>query len=907
MADFLITGSSGGSIPVFTGATESTNGTSGLVPAPLAGQQGLFLEGNGTWATPPGGGNVTGAVSSTNDAIVRWNGTSGTLIQNSLVIIDDSGNVTGIAALTATQVNAGTVNNTSADLALTTTTSGNITLAPASGGIVQLSGITYPTAGGTSGQVLTSNGSGVLSLQTIPTQQAYSTVDNQGTPLTQRSVLNFTGAAVTAVDNSGATRTDVTFASNLNTIAGFTPTSGYTIVGNGAAYTSAAGDNVAINYSPTHYSATASTVDGNLQGIDNALGTISGAAITALTGDVVATGPGSVSATIQSNVVTNAKLAQMPTDTIKGNNTGVTANAADLTGTQVTALLTPFVGDSGSGGTKGIVPAPGANTYLSGDYLNAGGTWSYVDQSKTRYADFSLVTQGPVPAGSPGTIKYESTTIFTSIVTGKNYAIGVGFIGSPTLTIWDISDQTAPTITGTFVAAGGGAYNCTIGVVSGVQYAFVGYNSGSHFVVVNLTNLAAPTQTSSTVITGSPGSIYGVSFLNGYVYCATQSAGLVVMDVGGGTGSPAVPVQTYTQGSPVKSFGVVAIGTNVYTTQFSTASPFTIRQIISWTLTGLGTPAVPSLIQSLQVTAAGEALGLSISGNTAFVTTAATGAYNINLVDITTPSAMTNLSQINSTNNFNSAFFAVANGNYLYVPSGSNATYGGAVDAYDITIRTTPIHIAQVTTGDPTSVFGGIALSGGYIFCADYGIVASNNGYLDVFTQIDAVAIIGEMHSSTAYILSLTPNTALVSSASDEVISSVTTATELSYVHGVTSSIQAQINAINAGQLIWNVITTNTAIAKDNGYFTNSGSQVTVTLPSTAAVGDTFSVSNIASGGFLVAQNAGQLIQFGDVTTTTGTGGSLASTHLGDTVTLVCAVANTKFVGISSMGNLIVV
>jgi hypothetical protein len=569
-----------------------------------------------------------------------------------------------------------------------------------------------------------------------------------------------------------------------------------------------------------------------------------------------------------------------------------------------TLNLQIFVGDSGSGGTSGLVPAPPANSNLAGDFLSAGGSFTYVDQSKNINPNFSLVTQGPVPSGSPGTIKYESTTIFTSIVTGKTYAIGVGFLGSPTLTIWDISDQTRPTITGTFVAAGGGAYNCTVGVVSGVQYAFVGYNAGAHFVVVNLTNLAAPTQTSTTVITGSPGSIYNVSFLNGYVYCATQSAGLVVMDVGGGIGSPTVPVQTFTQGSPVKSFGVVAIGTNVYTTYYSTSSPFTTRQIISWTLSGAGTPAVPSQLQSLQVTAAGEALGLSISGNTAFVTTATSGAYNINLVDITSPSAMTNLSQVNSSNAFGSAFYAVGSGNIMYVPSSGNATYGGAIDAYDITIRTSPIHISQVTTGNPNSGFGGIALSGGYIFCADYGVPASNNGYFDVFTQLNATAIIGEMLSSTAYLQSLTPSTALVASSSNEIISSVTTTTELSYVHGVTSSIQTQINALSASSFVWNVQTTSLALVANQGYLANSASALTFTLPTTATVGQLFAASEIGTGSFSIAQNAGQHIQFGSIQTTSGTGGSLTSTNTGDTINLVCSVANTTFQVVSSIGNL---
>lgn len=55
-------------------------------------------------------------------------------------------------------------------------------------------------------------------------------------------------------------------------------------------------------------------------------------------GDIVVSGSGTT-LTVDTNVISNTKLAQMPTLTIKGNNTGGTANAADLTAAQTKALL----------------------------------------------------------------------------------------------------------------------------------------------------------------------------------------------------------------------------------------------------------------------------------------------------------------------------------------------------------------------------------------------------------------------------------------------------------------------------------------------------------------------------------------------------------------------------------------
>lgn len=49
----------------------------------------------------------------------------------------------------------------------------------------------------------------------------YTTIQEEGTNLTARTTLNFTGVAVTAVDNAGATRTDISFAAPLNALAAY--------------------------------------------------------------------------------------------------------------------------------------------------------------------------------------------------------------------------------------------------------------------------------------------------------------------------------------------------------------------------------------------------------------------------------------------------------------------------------------------------------------------------------------------------------------------------------------------------------------------------------------------------------------------------------------------------------------
>lgn len=106
-----------------------------------------------------------------------------------------------------------------------------------------------------------------------------------------------------------------------------------------------------------------------------ASGTLAAARMPAHTGDVTSAA-GSLALAIADGAVSNVKAADMPANTLKGNNTGASADPADLTVPQVTAMLDTFIGDSGSGGSKGVVPAPAAGDAGANKFLNASGGWA---------------------------------------------------------------------------------------------------------------------------------------------------------------------------------------------------------------------------------------------------------------------------------------------------------------------------------------------------------------------------------------------------------------------------------------------------------------------------------------------------------------------------------------------------
>jgi hypothetical protein len=158
---------------------------------------------------------------------------------------------------------------------------------------------------------------------------------------------------------------------------------------------------------------------GTLSWIASATGSVT--AVTA-SGALSSSGGSTPNITLNSNGVTNAFLAQMGANTIKGNNTGSPANALDLTATQVTAMLNQF-----SSSLQGLVPASGGGTT---NFLRADGTWTPAGTGSVTSVAFSDASTTPIytitgsPVTSSGTltqtlIAQTAATVFAGPATGS--------------------------------------------------------------------------------------------------------------------------------------------------------------------------------------------------------------------------------------------------------------------------------------------------------------------------------------------------------------------------------------------------------------------------------------------------------------------------------------------------------
>lgn len=163
--------------------------------------------------------------------------------------------------------------------------------------------------------------------------------------------------------------------------------------------------------------------------------------------------------------------------------------------------------------------------------------------------------------------------------------------------------------------------------------------------------------------------------------------------------------------------------------------------------------------------------------------------------------------------------------------------------------------------------------------------------------------VVGDASNAIKTLAAMTNGQVLIgSTGADPVVTSISPGTGV----GISGGPGSLTISVIGGGLQWNATSVNiTNMAVNNGYACISpGGALTLGLPTTAGVGSILKVTLAGATSWQITQAALQSVRIGSNITTTGAGGSLSSTAQGDSVELVCVVANTTFQVLSSVGNI---
>lgn len=188
------------------------------------------------------------------------------------------------------------------------------------------------------------------------------------------------------------------------------------------------------------------------------------------------------------NSITNTKLADVASPSFKGRVSASAGDPEDLTVTQATGMLNEFVGDSGSGGTKGMVPAPAsgdATKFLRGDK-----TWQSIGGGG------DALTSNPLS-------QFAATTSaqLAGVLTDETGTGAAVFGTSPTLTTPTIGVATATSVNKVAITAPASAATLTIAdgatLTASATATVSGTNTGDQSLTGDVTGSGTPTITAT--------------------------------------------------------------------------------------------------------------------------------------------------------------------------------------------------------------------------------------------------------------------------------------------------------------------------------------------------------------------------------------------------------------------------
>ena len=213
-----------------------------------------------------------------------------------------------------------------------------------------------------------------------------------------------------------------------------------------------------------------------------------------------------------------------------------------------------------------------------------------------------------------------------------------------------------------------------------------------------------------------------------------------------------------------------------------------------------------------------------------------------------------------------------------------------------------------ITNVAPSATTGIALVSNGVAADPSFSTVVVAGGGTGATTYaINGGVISGTTATSPLSALTLTSGQLVIGGTTTPAAGTLTAGTGISIGNGNNS---ITINATGGGVTWFDVTGTSASMAVNSGYLADNAGLVTLTLPATAVQFSILSIAGYGAGGWTIAQNANQSIQFGSAAATTaGITGSLSSTNRYDCVNLLAVVggASTVWLVLNSVGNLTIV